>query len=212
MERMVPSRKYLGSVSLAKSIEEIEARIEKRRLNKKRYDKRSYPRFKERKKAAFKKWYQKNRLQRLKEKIMKKIILAVLFVFAVPCLSHADSILDRLYGGFVGRAKFAMESTTSGKSQGEFLVNYVEIGKTQDQPIAAIDAGILGTVLPDSGHFQAADFTTGGKLHLSPIIKSFVPLPAEWAFLAELELDARGSYNWREHHPYWGLVAAIPFR
>lgn len=146
---------------------------------------------------------------------MRKIKVASLLfaalVFGPWRPAAADPILDQLYGGFVGRAKLSLESTTKGTVQPEFLVNYIEIGQLNGSHIAAIDAGALGTVLP-SGGFKSVDWTTGGKIHLSPIIKQYVPLPAEWQFLAELELDARGSYNWTAHQPSYGLVASVPFK
>lgn len=143
--------------------------------------------------------------------IMKKLMLVV-FAMCLLGVAKADPILDQLYAGFVGRAKLAIESTTSGKSQAEFLVNYVEIGQVNGNHIMAVDAGILGTILPDNGHFKAADWTTGAKIHLSPVLRSFIPLPAEWEFLKTLEIDARASYNWRQHHPFYGIVADVPFR
>lgn len=140
---------------------------------------------------------------------MKRII-AVLGLLFVTGSAHADSLVDKLYGGFVGRAKFAIESTTKGKTQPEFLVNYVEIGKSKGGHIAAIDAGALGTILPD--HFQSVDWTTGGKVHLSTLLKNYVNLPMEWEFLDNLDIDARASYNWTQRHPFYGVVCAYPFR
>ena len=144
---------------------------------------------------------------------MKKFILLINVLVAMSGIAHAEgSILDQLYGGFVGRAKLAIESTTNGTTQPEFLVNYLEIGKLQGEHIAAIDAGALGTILPDTGHFDSVDWTLGAKIHLSPIIKAYVKLPAEWEFLGKMEIDARASYNVTQKHPFYGLVAAVPFR
>lgn len=141
---------------------------------------------------------------------MKKIILTLLLIL-MPILGHADSLLSQLYGGFVGRAKMAIESTTDGNSHPEFLVNYLEIGQVKGGHIAAIDLGVSGT-LPDSGHIEAADWNVGAKVHLASLIKSYVNLPAEWEFIGNLEIDGRYSYNFREHHPFVGLVAAYPFK
>ena len=143
---------------------------------------------------------------------MKKLLLAVTVIMGVAASAKADSLVSQLYGGFVGRAKFAIESTTKGTVQPEFLVNYVEIGKLGGDHIAAIDAGALGTVLPDSGHFDSVDWTAGGKLHLAPFIKQFVHLPAGWEFLDNTEIDARASYNLTQHAPFYGLVMAYPFK
>lgn len=145
---------------------------------------------------------------------MKKLLipfLIAMFCYIGPRPAYADPILDQLYGGFVGRAKLSLETTTKGNVQPEFLVNYMEIGQINGAHIAAVDAGALGTVLP-SGGFKSVDWTTGAKLHLSPIIKRYVPLPSEWQFLSEIELDGRASYNWTAHHPFYGIVAAVPFK
>lgn len=142
---------------------------------------------------------------------MKKMIFALIMILAPMCPAHADSILDQLYGGFVGRAKFAVETTTKGTLQPEFLVNYVEIGQINGSHIAAVDAGALGEVLP-SGITNSVQWTTGGKLHLAPLIKAYVNVPAEWEFLGNIELDARASYNWSQHGDCFGLVAAYPFK
>lgn len=142
---------------------------------------------------------------------MKKALIVVALLLCAGSVRAEGSILDQIYAGFVGRAKMAVESTSKGTVQTEFLVNYVELGQLKGEYIAAIDAGVLGTI-PDQGHIQAADWTTGAKIHLAPIFKNFVPLPAEWQFLASLELDARASYNWRQHHPFYGIVAAVPFK
>lgn len=143
---------------------------------------------------------------------MKKMLFGMVVFLASLNTAKADTLLSQLYGGFVGRAKFAIESTTDGTVQPEFLVNYVEIGQVKGNYIAAIDAGALGEVLQDSGHVDAVQWTTGGKLHLAPLIKAYVHLPQEWIFLGNIELDARGSYNWTGHHATWGLVAAYPFK
>lgn len=140
---------------------------------------------------------------------MKKVILAVVLLLSAGIVK-ADSLVDQLYGGFVGRAKLSIESTTKGTIQPEFLVNYVEIGMVKGQHIAAIDAGALGTILPAG--FQAVDWTTGAKVHLSPLFKNYVSLPAEWEFLGNVELDARASYNWTQRHPFYGVVVAYPWR
>lgn len=142
---------------------------------------------------------------------MKKLMLSVIMIAATSQVK-AESIVDNLYAGFVGNAKFAVESTTKGTIQPEFLVNYVEIGKLKDDHLAAIDAGALGEVLPGSGEVDSVQWTTGGKLHLSPLIKNFVNLPQGWEFLNTLEIDARASYNWSGHHPTYGLVAAYPWK
>lgn len=147
---------------------------------------------------------------------MKKVMLSTLVLLtcfiAGPRPAFADSLLDQFYVGFVGNAKFAIESTTDGRSHGEFLDNFVEIGKLNDAHVAALDFGVLGDFLPDNQQFKSADWTTGAKLHLSPIIKSYVKLPAGWEFINALELDARASYNWTEHHPYYGICAAYPWK
>jgi hypothetical protein len=146
---------------------------------------------------------------------MKKtlFILLGLMLLVGPRPAFADSLLDQIYMGFAGNAKFAIESNTTGGTTPEFLDNFVEIGNLYGGGhILALDIGLLGTILPDSQHFQSADWTTGGKLHLSPIIKNYVRLPSEWQFLGTLEIDARASYNWTQHHPFFGIVAAYPWK
>lgn len=143
---------------------------------------------------------------------MKKILLVIITMLGMTHGAKAETIIDQLYGGFVGRAKFAVESTTKGTIQPEFLVNYVEIGKLKGEYIAAIDAGALGEVLPSSGQVDSVQWTTGGKIHLAPIFKNFVNLPSEWEFLGNLEIDARASYNWSAHGPTYGIVAAYPWK
>lgn len=148
----------------------------------------------------------------MKIRTLSLLVLLTLCAFG-PRPAYAEgSIVDQLYAGFVGRAKLAIESTTDGTVQPEFLVNYVEIGKVKGEFIAAIDAGALGEVLPESGQVDSVQWTTGGKLHLAPLIKNFVNLPEEWEFLGNIELDARASYNWSGHHPTYGIVAAYPFK
>lgn len=142
---------------------------------------------------------------------MKKLIIAAI-VLLMSTGARAESLLDQVYAGFVGRAKLSIESTTKGTLQPEFLVNYVEIGKLNGNYVAAIDSGALGEILPHDGHFSSVDWTTGGKLHLSTLIRSYVKLPPEWEFLGTIELDARASYNWTQRHPTYGIVASVPFK
>ena len=144
---------------------------------------------------------------------MKRFILGAVLALSLfsPSIARADgSILDQLYAGFVGRAKLSLESTTRGELRPEFLVNYVEIGKLNGSFIAAVDAGAAGTILEDK--FESVQWSTGAKLHLAPMIKAYARLPQEWEFLGNMELDLRGSYDWTEHRPYFGLVAAYPFK
>ncbi len=146
---------------------------------------------------------------------MKKILAVLAFFLGTTSWANAaegDSILNQFYAGFVGNAKFAIESTTDGTSHGEFLDNFLEIGQLKGEHIAALDFGVLGTFLPNSQEFKAADWTTGAKIHLAPIIKNYVHLPAQYQFIGTLEIDARASYDWRVKHPFYGLVAAYPFK
>lgn len=143
---------------------------------------------------------------------MKKVIIAIIAMLAVSSGVKAQSLVDQLYGGFVGRAKISIESTTKGTVQPEFLVNYVEIGQAKGGYIAAIDSGALGEVLPASGQVNSVQWTTGGKLHLATLLKAYVTLPKEWEFLGNIELDARASYNWSQKHTGYGLVLAYPFK
>lgn len=143
---------------------------------------------------------------------MKKILLGITLLAGIAGTAKADSLLDQVYGGFVGRAKFAIESTTKGTTQPEFLVNFVEVGHLGDGHIAALDAGALGTILPSNGHFDGVDWSTGAKLHLGSFIKAFVHVPEGFEFLKNSELDFRASYNWTAHQPFFGLVAAYPFK
>lgn len=144
---------------------------------------------------------------------MKRYLKVIILLLTVgPRPAFADSLLDQFYGGFVGNAKFAIESTSDGTAHPEFLDNFFEIGNIKGQHLAAIDAGISGTILPDSAQLRSAEWTTGGKIHLSPLIKNYVKLPDQWQFLNTLEIDARGSYNWTLKHPFWGIVMAYPFK
>lgn len=146
---------------------------------------------------------------------MKKIMFIALVVMLAGPMRPAfaeGTLLDQFYAGFVGNAKFAIESTTDGVSRPEFLDNFIEIGQVKGEHIAAIDAGIAGTILPESGQVKAAQWSLGAKLHLAPIIKNYVPVPEQWAFLKTLEIDARGSYDFTLHHPFYGIVCAYPWR
>lgn len=142
---------------------------------------------------------------------MKRLMIVVALLIG-PRIAFADTLLDQFYAGFVGNAKFAYETTTEGVSKPEFLDNFVEIGSINGDHIVALDAGVGGTILPNSSEFRGAEWSLGGKLHLSPIIKNYVRLPEQWAFLNTLEIDARGSYDLTQHHPFWGIVAAYPFK
>lgn len=144
---------------------------------------------------------------------MKKLLGMVVIGLSFASVSRADALLDQLYAGFVGNAKFAIESTTKGVAKPEFLVNYIEVGQSPNGHLAALDAGIGGTILPDNSHFRAAEWSIGGKLHLGTILKGYIKLPHEWQFLNEqLELDLRGSYNFTSSHPFYGIVASVPFK
>lgn len=142
---------------------------------------------------------------------MKKALLVV-GLLLIAGSAKADTLLDQLYFGFVGNAKFVYEATTEGVSKPEFLDNFVEIGKIKEDHIAAIDAGIGGTILPDTAQVSGAEWSLGGKIHLAPIFKNYVNLPEQWAFLNTVEIDARGSYNFTYHHPFYGLCLAYPFK
>lgn len=132
--------------------------------------------------------------------------------FYAGVMTTEVSIADQLYAGFVGSAKFAIESTTEGVAKPEFLSNFIEIGNAHGGHILAVDSGICATILPNSSQLNGAEFTSGVKIHLAPLIRSYVNLPQEWQFLRNLEVDARSSYDWTLHHPFYGLVAAYPFK
>ena len=143
---------------------------------------------------------------------MKKLLLIIITMLGITPGAKADTLLDQFYAGFVGNAKFAIESTTAGVSKPEFLDNFLEIGTLRGDHLFALDAGVGGTILPDSSQFKAAEWTIGGKLHLAPLLKNYVKVPAQWSFLNTLEMDARASYDLTLHHPFYGVVAAYPFK
>lgn len=142
---------------------------------------------------------------------MKKILIAVVLLVG-PRIAFADTLVDQFYSGFVGNAKFAIESTTKGTSKPEFLDNFLEIGSIKGEHIAALDAGVGGTILPSSSQFKSAEWTVGAKVHLAPLIKNYVILPEQWSFLKTLEVDARYSYDFTERHGVAALCMAYPFK
>lgn len=142
---------------------------------------------------------------------MKKLLMFLL-LFGLPLKVKADFLTDQIQTAFVGNAKTAIEFTTKGTTQLEFLDNFIEIGNWKGNRIAALDLGVLGTVLPDSGQFQGINWVTGGKIHLSPIFKDHVTFPSEWQFINTLEIDGRASYDWTAHHPHFGISIGYPFR
>ena len=144
---------------------------------------------------------------------MKKLIFAAAFLFYMVGSAFADgTILDQFYAGFVGNAKLSFESTSRGEQKPEFLDNFVEIGNLKGDHLAAIDSGVGGTLLPASSQLSAAEWSTGIKIHIAPLIKNFVLLPDQWSFLKNLEIDGRGSYNWTYRHPFYGFVFSYPFK
>lgn len=143
---------------------------------------------------------------------MKKLLIGLTLLGSFVGSTYAGTIMDQVSGAFVGRAKLAYEVTTSGLNQVEFLDNVFEIGNLKGAPLVGVDFGVLGNIVPASGSFSGADFTAGGKLHLSPIIKNYVTLPAEWQFINNLEIDTRYSYNFRARHAVLGICAAYPWR
>jgi hypothetical protein len=149
---------------------------------------------------------------------MKKLVILVsaviLSVFGVvPSFATTPgSILDQIDAAFVGHAKLGYEYTTEATNQVQFLDNFVEIGHLEGNPIGALDLGILATIQNPNGHLAGGDFSTGGKVHLMPFVKRFIVLPSEWQFLQTLEIDVRGSYDWTQRKPFYGLAAGYPFK
>lgn len=141
---------------------------------------------------------------------MRKAITALVLMLSGSVVYAEGSILDQLYMGFVGHAKFAWESNTDGQNRPGFHLNYVEIGKLNGDHLGALDVAADGEILEDQ--FDAVKWSVGGKLHLSPLIKNFVNLPEAWVFLNTLEIDARASYDFTDEKERYGLVAAYPFR
>lgn len=142
---------------------------------------------------------------------MKKMIFAaVLLLFTHN--AKAAGLFDQIEAAFVGNAKLATEFTTHGKMNVQFLDNFIEIGHIYgDQHVAALDLGGQGEITSD-GHFVGGAFTTGGKIHLAPFIKHTIKLQPQYAFLMNVELDARASYDWTNHRPNYGLVVGYPFK
>lgn len=125
---------------------------------------------------------------------------------------RAAGLLDQIEASFVGNAKLATEFTTEGKTNVQYLDNFIEIGHIYgDQHVAAFDLGGQGEITSD-GHFVGGAFTTGGKIHLAPFIKNTIKLQPQYAFLMNLEIDARASYDWTNHHPNYGIVVGYPFK
>jgi len=143
---------------------------------------------------------------------MKNLLAGLLMICGLNMSANANPLFDDLRLAFVGSAKTAIEFTDHGKTQLEFLSNFVEGGRFNGQSIWALDTGFLGTVLPDSGKVDNVDWASGAKIHLSPFIKQYVKLSPEWEFVGKLEIDARASYNWTRKHPTYGIAIAYPFK
>lgn len=142
---------------------------------------------------------------------MKKMLIASLLLLFAHNVKAAG-LWDQIEAAFVGNAKIATEFTTQGKTNVQYLDNFIEIGHIYgDSHVAALDFGGQGEITSD-GHFVGGAFTTGGKLHLAPFIKHTINLQPQYAFLMNLELDARGSYDWTNHNPHWGIVVGYPFK
>lgn len=143
--------------------------------------------------------------------IVKTLPVLALIIGFGPRPAYAEgSLMDQVYAGFVGNAKYAIESTTRGELRPGFHVNYVEVGQLNGGHIAALDASAAGTILEDK--FESVKWSVGGKLHLAPFIKNYVRLPVGWEFLNTLEIDGRYSYDFTDRHPYLGIVCAYPFK
>lgn len=143
---------------------------------------------------------------------MKKMLLGSLILLFAHTV-RAQSLWDQIDAAFVGNAKTAIAFTSHGKTKAQFLDNFTEIGHIyKTDHIAAIDLGGEGTIDSSTGKFVATAWTTGGKIHLAPYLKNSISLNPEWQFLANLELDARGAYDWTHHHPSWEISVAYPFK
>jgi len=152
---------------------------------------------------------------------MKKLLFVLVLLLAsqVGVQAKARKVVDKneecgtepFYPGLVGRGKLALEYTTKAKFQPEFLINFLEIGRINSGYIAAIDSGPLLVIDKHTGHVDGVQWATGFKIHLASIFRSCEVIPESWWFISNLELDARGSYNWSQHHSTYGLVLAYPF-
>lgn len=143
---------------------------------------------------------------------MKKVLFAALLLLLTSKVKAAG-LWDQIDAAFVGNAKIATEFTTEGKTIVEFLDNFTEIGHIyKGDHIAALDLGGQGEIDSETGHFNGVAWTTGGKIHLAPFIRNTMQLTPEWQFLNTIEVDARGAYNWTEHHPQYALSIAYPFK
>lgn len=146
---------------------------------------------------------------------MKRI--GLIFGAFIACIgplrpAFADPILDQIDAAFVGHAKLGTEFTTRGETQLEYLDNVIEIGSLKGSPLAGLDGGVLGTILPDSNQLAAAQWTAGAKIHFAPILKTYIVLPPEWQFLNTVEVDGRYSYNFTAHHGVLGISIVYPFK
>jgi hypothetical protein len=142
---------------------------------------------------------------------MKKMIIALGALFTLCQVGFCDALTNQIQAAFVGNAKTAVEFTSHGTIQYEFLDNFIEIGNLSGGHIAAIDLAALGTQLPDDT-IAAVQWGIGGKLHLSPILKTYISVQPEWQFVNNLEIDGRYSYNLTTHQPTLGLSIGYPFK
>ena len=142
---------------------------------------------------------------------MRNLVMVMGALLGLCQGGFCEGLGDQVTGAFVGNAKVAMEYTSKGRVQYEFLDNVIEIGRVKEGRIVGIDLAVIGEQLPNDT-VKAVEWGSGVKLHLSPLIKQYVSFNPEWEFVNNLEIDGRYSYNFTMRHATLGISVAYPWK
>lgn len=130
-------------------------------------------------------------------KISRMILFLVFGGFFAPA-AHADALLDQVSVALLGHMETVLETTTNGKTRADLLATPIQIGRWNNEYIAGVDGGILGSVKPDTLGQAGFKWTAGVHFHLSPLLRSAMPkISPNYPALAALEINPRVSYRFR---------------
>lgn len=125
---------------------------------------------------------------------MKKLMLAVCIMFAMPCLIKAQDIITSTLLDHVT----VVTQLQNGKTKYALMDSVVQIGQVNGKSILDLQAGINGDTKPAADEVNGANFLAGVWLKVNPFLATKINLPEHWQFLKSLEHGPTLSYDFRD--------------
>lgn len=142
---------------------------------------------------------------------MKKMFM-LLGIMALANAGYSQGLGDQITSSLINHVSTHSEWTTKGDNRLALLSSIVEIGKWKGSSIGQLRFGYVNTVTSNSGTVTPDNgYVADAYINIAPVLKEYVTLNQDWAFLNSVEMGPAFAYDFKEHHSYLAFSVGLAF-